>query len=348
MNRLNLTRRHALASAAAIGGLAFTGQARAAVKPYEPRPGLVDAAKKEGRLVLYTASFTEVEQETIRAFNKRFPFVSVEMVRASGGQLITRVKTEIAANKLVADIVDHSDRGLMQPLAEHFADYAPPNASEYLPSALVSPKFWPKTTPGWCIAYHSELVKNPPKTWMDLTKPEYGEGKIGQVIAQSGGTTWTRVMFERQVLGDNYWEKQAAINPRLYPSGAPLSDSLVRGEVLIAPLVHNVIYQKKRDGAPVEIIFAPEGVPIVPYASGIPKTAANPNAAKLYMDWCLSDEGQADSIRLGNLTSLKDPPALPPGFDPKVDKVWVPDFEQFQSLYKPWIAEWNKVYGYRQ
>jgi iron(III) transport system substrate-binding protein len=64
------------------------------------------------------------------------------------------------------------------------------------------------------------------------------------VIAQSGGTTWTRIMFERQVLGEDYWAKQAATKPKLYPSGAPLSDSLVRGEVSIAPLVYNIIYRR--------------------------------------------------------------------------------------------------------
>src|SRR3954470_3328801 len=107
---------------------------------------LVTAAKKEGRLVLYTANFAEVEQEVIKQFNKRFPEIKVEMVRAPGGQLITRVRTEAAAGKLIADVIDHSDRGLMQPLEDLFQDYAPPNAADYNPEALISPKFWPRAT----------------------------------------------------------------------------------------------------------------------------------------------------------------------------------------------------------
>ena len=157
------------------------------------------------------------------------------MVRAPGGQLITRVKTEAAAGKLIADVVDHSDRALMQPLADLFQDYAPPNAADYNPDALISPKLWPRATIVWSIAYNTELVKNPPKSWMDLTKPEYDK-MIGQVFAQSGGTTWTRIMFERQVLGEDYWAKQAATHPILYPSGAPMADALVRGEVAIGPV----------------------------------------------------------------------------------------------------------------
>src|SRR5215471_7721879 len=256
-------------------------------------PELIAAAKKEGRLVYYTANFAEVEQEVINAFNKRFPEIKVEMVRAPGGQLITRVRTEAAANKLAADVVDHSDRALMSDLVDLFQDYAPPNAADYRTDVMISPKLWPRVTLVWSIAYNSELVKNPPKTWMDLTKPEYGNKQIGQVIAASGGTTWTRIMFERQVLGADYWAKQAKTNPALFPSGAPMSDAMVRGEISLGPIQYPAVFPKQRDGAPLEMIFPPEGVPITPYASGIPKTAAHPNAAALYLNWCLSVEGQA-------------------------------------------------------
>ena len=341
----SLSRRTLLAASA---GLAVAGRAQA-FAPFSPPAALVAAAQKEGRMVYYTASFTEVEQEVIGAFNKRFPGIRVEMVRASGGQLITRIKTEAAAGKLAADVIDHSDRGLMKEIEAIFADYAPPNATDYLPEALISPKLWPRLTPAWSIAYNTELVKAPPKSWMDLTRPGYEKGAIGQVIAPSGGTTWTRIMFERQVLGEDYWARQAATKPALYPSGAPLADALVRGEVSIAPLIYNAILPKKRDGAPVEIFFPPEGVPIVPYATGIPKTAANPNAAKLFLDWSLSEEGQAFTIKdQGNLTSLKVPPFIPEGFDPKTAKVWVPKFSEFAGLRDKWLEEWNTVYGYRQ
>jgi iron(III) transport system substrate-binding protein len=156
-------------------------------------------------------------------------------------------------------------------------------------------------------------------------------------------------MFERQVLGEDYWAKQAALGISLYPSGAPLSDALVRGEVSIAPLLYNIIYTKIVEGAPAEAIFAPEGVPIIPYADGITKTAKSPNAAKLFMNWRLSKEGQAFQIaKLGNITSMKEPPAFPKGWDPKVIKVWVPKFDEFEKLRDPWIEQWNKTYGYRQ
>ncbi len=267
----------ALAAMAGLGLALGSGPARAE-ENFGP-PELIAAAKAEGKLVYYTANFAEVEQEVIKEFNKRFPEIKVEMVRAPGGQLITRVKTEAAAGKLIADVVDHSDRALMSELVHLFQDYTPPNAADYNPAAQVSPKLWPRATLVWSIAYNTELVKDPPKTWQDLTKMQYDK-QIGQVFAQSGGTTWTRIMFERQVLGEDYWAKQAATHPILYPSGAPTSDALVRGEIAIAPLLYNAIYPKQKEGAPIKIFFPPEGAPVNPYATGIPKTAAHPNAAK--------------------------------------------------------------------
>jgi len=312
-------------------------------------PELIEAAKREGKLVFYSANVAESEQPIIDAFKKRFPFINVEFLRAPGNQLLQRVKTEAAAGKLLADVIDHSDRSLMLEIESLFQDYAPPNAADYIPETRSSPKLWPRSTVVWAIAYNSEIVKNPPKSWADLTKPEYGNKQIGQVLAPSGGTTWTRAMFERQVVDPDYWKKQAATQPMLFPSNAPTSDALVRGEISIAPLLYNAILPKLRDGAPVKIFFAPEGAPVTPFAAGIPKTAKNPNAARLFMNWCLSEEGQATMIKVvGNLTSLKQAPLYPEGFDPKVVKVWVPDYGEFVKLQRDWLDEWNKIYGYRQ
>ena len=94
---------------AAVAGLGLAlGNAPARAEENFGSPELIAAAKAEGKLIYYTANFAEVEQQVIKEFNKRFPEIKVEMVRAPGGQLITRVKTEAAAGKLIADVVDHS------------------------------------------------------------------------------------------------------------------------------------------------------------------------------------------------------------------------------------------------
>src|SRR3954466_12997898 len=99
--------------AAAASGLAAAAMTTkpAAAQAYGSQ-ALIEAAKKEGRMVYYTADFTEPAQEVIKALTRRFPLGKVELVPWPGGQLITRIKTEAAAGKLTADAVNHSDRGL--------------------------------------------------------------------------------------------------------------------------------------------------------------------------------------------------------------------------------------------
>src|SRR5260370_19240478 len=111
----------------------------------------------------------------------------------------------------------------------------------------------------------------------------------------------------------------------------------------------NVLRRKKGRDSRGKISFHPRAGPSTPNASELPKTATQPNAARLFLNWNLSEEGQTFMIKeLGNLTSLKRPPLYPAGFDPKLVKVWVPNFEQYQKLHAEWMEQWNKTYGYRQ
>jgi len=311
-------------------------------------PELIAAAEKEGKVVLYTAAFSENEIVQTKAFNTRFPKVQVEMVRAPGGQLITRIQSEAAAGKLNADVIDYSDRVELAKMEDLFAEYAPPNAADYRPDGQISKRLWPRTVAGWCIAYNEALVQDPPKTWKDLLDPKWKGKKIGEVIAASGGTTWTRIMFERQVLSESYWADLAKNDIALYPSSAPLSDAVVRGEVQVGPVISSLVHTKSAEGAPIKCSYPPEGIPITPQAAGITKSAAHPNAAKLFMNWSLSVEGQSFFVKnIGNYSMLKDGPA-PEGVDPKLIKPWVPDPKQFETLKAEWIEAWNKTFNYRQ
>ena len=68
-----------------MGLVARFGPARAA-KPFNPPDSLLEAAGKERDLILYSATFPEPQQEALNIFQKRFPMVKVNYVRASGGQ----------------------------------------------------------------------------------------------------------------------------------------------------------------------------------------------------------------------------------------------------------------------
>ncbi len=312
-------------------------------------PDLIEKAKAEGHLFFYSVNFSETEQIWIAAFNKRFPSIKVELTRAPGGQLITRIRSEYAAGKLAADVIDYSDRGHLLTMLDMYQEFRPPNAAAYQPASITDPnKLWPRTTTGWCIAHNTELVQDPPKSFMDLTDPKWKGGKIAQVIAGGGGPTWNRALFERQVLGADYWSRVAANQPQLYPSGAPATDAIIRGEALVGAQQTNIVIPRMKEGAPIRCLMPPEGTPLTSYGAGIPKTAVNVNAARLFLNWSLSREGQAAFTRdSGGFSALIDGP-VPDGIDFATVKPWYSKMDDYISLQESWVAEWNKVNNYRQ
>jgi len=332
---------------AASAAVVFACAAHACEPGFVPSAELLAAARKEGRVVLYTANFLDTEQAVVKRFSERFPGIRIEIVRGPTGQLITRIKTEAAANRMIADVIDISDRPQARAMIELFAPYAPPNAADYPEIARTGDRLWPRSGNAWTITYNSELVKKPPTSWADLAKPEFGKLHLGQTVVVAGGGPFNRAMFERKVLGEDYWAKQAALKPTLYPSQAPMVDAMIRGEIAIAPLVTNLAIPLAAQGAPIKWFFAPEGVPVTVFCAGIAKGASNPNAAKLFLDWALSREGQALMVELGSFASMTNAP-MPPGVDAKAIRTWYPDDDEVERIFKPWTDDWNKAYNYRQ
>jgi len=332
---------------AVAAALCVASAAYGAEPNFVPPPDLLAAAKKEGKIVLYTANFLDTEQAVSKRFDERFPGIQIEIVRAPTGQLITRIKTEAAANRIIADVIDISDRVQARGMLDLFAPYAPPNAADYPEIARTADRLWPRSGNAWTITYNSALVTDPPKSWADLVKPEFGKQRLGQTVIASGGAPFNRAMFERKMFGEDYWTKQAALKPALFPSQAPMVDAMIRGEIAIAPLVTNLAIPLAAQGAPLKWFFAPEGVPVTVFSAGIAKGGSHPNAAKLFLDWALSREGQALMVELGSFSAMAQAP-MPPGVDIKAIKTWYSDDAEVEKIFKSWTEDWNKAYGYRQ
>jgi len=308
-------------------------------------PALLAAARQEGRLVLYTANQLESEQDLVARFNQTYPDIQVEIVRAPGGRLATRIETEVAAGKLGADVIDMSDRGLVESFKHIFADYAPPNADRYPDVLKDIPNVWPKTSWGFVLAYNSAAGVEPPTTWADLTHEKY-RSRVGVVVANSGGSTWTRALFERREVRDDYWVALAANKPMLYPSGAPATSGIVRGEVLLGAVQSNSAIPLAKAGSPIKVVYPKEGVPVTASVAGIVKGSQHPNAARLFMDWALSAEGQSTWVTQGGGFSVLQGAPLPDGADAST-RLWLADSASFVSLRKDWLAQWNQVFGVR-
>ena len=117
--------------------------------------------------------------------------------------------------------------------------------------------------------------------------------------------------------------------------------------LISSPLVTNLAIPLAAQGAPLKWFFAPEGVPVTVFCAGIAKGAGHPNAARLFLDWALSREGQSLMVELGSFSSMAQAP-MPPGVDSTTIKTWYPDDAEIEAIFKSWTDDWNKAYNYRQ
>ncbi len=122
-------------------------------------PELVAQAEAEGNLVLYSGELLEDEMAQINAFKAKFPKIKVELVRQTSQKLVPIIEAEISTNKLRADIIDLTDWGTAVRFADQFAEYAPPNASEFKSVGQNLGKLWPRFTFTAVIVYNTALVE---------------------------------------------------------------------------------------------------------------------------------------------------------------------------------------------
>jgi len=138
--------------------------------------------------------------------------------------------------------------------------------------AQISPKLWPRVTLVWSIAYNTELVKNPPKTWMDLTKPEYDKRRTRyspSLAAPRGPASCSNAKCSARIFG----RKQAATHPVLYPFRCADVGFIGARRSRDGTLALQRGLPEQKDGAPIKIVFPPEGAPVNPYATGIRRPA---------------------------------------------------------------------------
>ena len=133
--------------------------------------GLREAAEKEGSITYYTANFTEVEQEVVKEFNKTFPKIKVAIVRAPGGQLITRIKTEAAAGGGPDLFIAPNDElgnlvtaGLLEPITDT-TDLGT-ISQQALDGATIGGKLYlvPESLKAVVMYYDSAKIPTPPTT----------------------------------------------------------------------------------------------------------------------------------------------------------------------------------------
>jgi iron(III) transport system substrate-binding protein len=312
-------------------------------------PALVDAAKKEGKLVWYTTLIVDqFARPAAAAFEKKYG-IKVEYTRADQNEVALRILNEGQAGRMQADIFD----GFSQVVALEKAGMVTrwqPDAVKRFPKTLYDPDGrWIAAnlyvlTPG----FNTDLVPrgSEPKIFEDLLDPKW-KGKMAWSAnaSPSGapGFIGTILTHMGEAKGMEYLRKLATQNVAgVRVSARQLLDQVIAGEYSIALQIfnyHPAISAAK--GAHVDWIRMQPALAALGIVS-ITKPAPHENAAKLFLDFLTSPEGQA---------IFRDADYMPvdPDVPPK-DPAFRPDGDAFKAFYlTPWeldseIAKWAKVY----
>jgi iron(III) transport system substrate-binding protein len=295
-----LTRR-SLLRLAALAPLATPVLPRRASAQGDDWKRVLEAAKKEGKVVVYNGAVgTPALPKVLAAFESTYG-IRTELLEARASELRERIRTEQAAGKVLGDVSHNGSTTTALQLAEGtFQPYGTlPNAGRPVAPFAADGTRVPVYVIQYGILVNTDLVKpaEEPKSWKDLLDPRW-KGKIlsDDMRALGGGAVF--FMVTTQKFGKGFHDKLAEQKPHMNRELRGNYPRIARGEYPVyAPFTLPDSLDLK--GLPVKAIQAVEGAPYVRFDGAIFKGAPRPNAGRLLLDFFMSDEAQLAYANLG-------------------------------------------------
>ena len=258
---------------------------------------LVDAARKEGKVVWYTSLALPTAERLAKAFEAAYPGIKVEVNRTGSERILQRVMQELQANIKTVDVIHTSDAGHFVMLKDKklLARHTPPGVERF-PAGFKDRDgyYYGLRATVNAIAYNTKAVSaaEATKTWKDLLDPKW-KGKMVTAHPGYSGVIATHVLALVKLLGWDYFKQLAANQLMLVQSANDPSGVVASGERPVAVDGGDyTFYQIKKKGNPVEIVYPKEGVPLVISPTAITAFAPHPSAARLFTDFSFGRELQ--------------------------------------------------------
>ena len=268
---------------------------------------LVEAAKREGEVVYYASMNLSEANALMGEFEKRYPFVKVRLHRTGSEKLLSRVLTETRAKRNLADVIQTVEFSMhIFGRAGILARYVPQSNSLY-PKEFKDEGFW--TTVyynAYVTGYNTKLVAPSilPKTYDDLLDPRWKE----KLMIESTKADWFAGMLQimGQDRGINYMRALAKQQPSPREGHELLAQLVAAGEgVFDINIPAASVERMKERSAPIDwIALGP--VPAIMVGIGVANQAPHPHAAKLFLEFVLSRDGQKLMQTPGRLVARGD------------------------------------------
>ena len=254
----------------------------------------IEAAKKEGEMVYYTTMTLSQSKKVVDKFEKKYPFIKVDLFRTGGGPLLNKIQTEARGGRYAWDVV--SGRGeMVLPLmnAKFLAPYRSPESKTIEEDLVDNEGYWTAyyVNP-YVLGYNTNLVKKEdvPKTYEQLLDPKW-KGKKISIDDEAYGLLSGLIRAWGKEKAVSYFKKLAAQDPVLMRGNTNRVQLTVAGEYSLIVAYAPTIQRETSRGAPMDWVpLEPVAVQVNPMM--LAAKAPHPNAAKLFIDFLLSKEGQ--------------------------------------------------------
>jgi iron(III) transport system substrate-binding protein len=271
------------AAAAQPGVLTYAGPDRA--------QRIVEGAKKEGTVTLYSSATVADMNPQIAAFEKKYG-IKVRLWRAASEDVARRVINEQRAGRHEADVIETAGSEMEVLVREKaMQPFHTPVSAELIPSATYAHRQWIATRINLFVAgYNTKLIAaaDAPKTYEDLLDPRWK----GRLAIEASDANW--FMQLASIMGEDkaikLFRDVVARNGMSIRKGHSLLANLVpTGEIPLALTLYGYrVEQLKKEGAPIEILYLPPVIGL-PTGAGVVRNAPHPHAAALLADFFLTD-----------------------------------------------------------
>ena len=277
----------------------------------------IAAAKKEGKVVIYSTTDTAAANFLIKDFQALYPGISVEYNDMNSTEIYSRFIAEKAASAGSADVLWSSSMDLQIKLISDGGamNYASPEIA-HLPSwAVWKNEAFGTTYEPLSIVYNKRLLTGDeiPQSHADLlrvftTKTDKLKGKVTTYDIEKSGVGFMLITQDSKY-NPQFWDMVKAlgvVGPRVQSSAGTMMERISSGENLLGFNIFNsyAALRAKKDPS-IGIVIPKDYALVMSRVMFASKTAKNPNAAKLWIDYILSKRGQTIIANQSELGSIR-------------------------------------------
>ncbi len=259
--------------------------------------GSAAASSLVGKVTLYTSAVQTDADGLKAAFNKKYPNVAVTIYRDGTEKVIAKLRAEQDAKSVVADVLLIADAPTMENLkADKFLQpYQSPFASAFDKQFADPEGYYTGTkiiNSGIAINTTANLLK--PVMWTDLLKPEY-KGKVVSPSPQYSGAAALNytVFLNTAAYGAEFVKGLQKNGMTVVQANGDALNKIISGESPVGIVTDNGVRAAKAKGSPIEMIYPTDGAIPVTEPIAVVAGTKNLDAAKAFVDFVLSPDGQA-------------------------------------------------------